>query len=387
MFMRSIFNKASNICFCVAALMHGAAVASQADSPEDGSAVAKGLVWGEVTNQLWAGVGWETRPFEQGSLQDVRILIQTAMTNGIGGYFLPPEHTLANAELRDAKGALLVPLHGKQLESDLPGQIRVSDLPRSPPRGIHHPVGMLLNGLHLTPKLPETLWNFSIQDIYRIEQEGDYTFTVVVALYHITNDGELVVRIDLPPVTVKMHLGPSPPEGSVLSTGGEAWGAVTNQFCAGLLWETKARGHRPFQDLRIAVKTSNLKERVGYFVPASNKLAKFELRDAAGTVLAPVNGKKLDGDLPRQILAMGRSEASVISHTVGAPGDPLVLFQNVPTCPWDVSIQDIYHIEKEGDYTLSVIVALYHFTADEQSVVRMDLPPVTARLHLTPSQK
>jgi hypothetical protein len=381
--MGHLSNRKANAVCCVAAVMLGFVLVTLGDPPEDGRSLAKGLLWGQATNQLWAGVGWETRRVEQGSFQDVRILIQSTITNVILSYLLPPDHKLAKAELRDANGVLLAPLKGIDLDGDLPRQIPSKDLPHFPARA-HH-LASLRNRLQLSPNIPKASWNFSMQDVYRIEQEGDYTFTVVVGLYHLEDEGESAVRMDLPPVTAKMHLSRSPAEGSEPSKGGEVWGGVANQFCAGLSWETMDRGQGAFQDLRIGVKTSKTNDLWGYYVPSGHRLAKVELRDAAGMLLAPLNGKKLDGDLSGQPMLTVLASGSIITYA--APEEPLVLIPNLAVYPWELSIQDIYRIEKEGDYTLAVTVALYHFTPDEQSVVRMDLSPVIVHMHLTPSQK
>jgi hypothetical protein len=69
----------------------------------------------------------------------------------------------------------------------------------------------MLDGiLPLAPNSPGNPWAFSMQDIYSIKKEGDYTFTVCVAIYYITKDQQSLVRMDLPSVTVHMHLTPSP---------------------------------------------------------------------------------------------------------------------------------------------------------------------------------
>ena len=48
----------------------------------------------------------------------------------------------------------------------------------------------------------------------------------------------------------------------------------------------------------------------------------------------------------------------------------------------DFFIDDVYRIEHEGAYTLTVCVAIYEFAPDRQSVSRIDLPCVKAKLHL-----
>jgi hypothetical protein len=377
--MRIRLNWLSNTYFWSAASIWACALGARAKSPGVGDALANGLVWGQATNQLWSGVAWETRQVDQGFLQDVRIFIQSTITNGILGYLLPPDHKLAKVELRDSHGAVLRPLNGKDFTGQLAETIAEHDLPR---RGFSRStLKVPRDSLHLAPNIPEVFWSFNLQDNYRIETEGDYTLTVIVGLYHFSSDGTDVRRMDLPPVTVKMHLTASPPKS------GEAWGPISNHFAAGLFCESVDRSQRPFQELKIAVKTTKTNDLWGYLMPPSHKLAKVELRDAAGTLLTPLKGKKLDGDLPHQIWANTLPRDSLIRHTASGSVGPLELLHNLPVCPWDVSIQDTYRIEKEGDYTLSVTVAIYHFTSDEQTVVRMDLPPVTALVHLTPSQK
>jgi hypothetical protein len=121
---------------------------------------------------------------------------------------VPPEHKLAKAELRDSNGILLVPLKGKNLDADLPQQILNKDLPREPMIG--HNGGTPEGRLSFPPNLPVNPWEFSMQDIYRIEKEGNYTFTVCVAIYHFTDDKQSVVRMDLPSVSVHMYLTASP---------------------------------------------------------------------------------------------------------------------------------------------------------------------------------
>jgi hypothetical protein len=168
-----------------------------------------GLVWGEGTNEIWAGVSWETKHAEQQTIQEVKILIQTTKTNGIGSFFLPQDRKLAKVELRDANGVLIEALPGKRPDTVLTNEILIKDLPHTPTYGHHS--GMPKNGLQLSPNIPEEFWDFSIQDTYHIENEGDYTLKIVVGLYRTTSfDGKSVVRMDLPPVTVHMRLTPSP---------------------------------------------------------------------------------------------------------------------------------------------------------------------------------
>jgi hypothetical protein len=127
---------------------------------------------------------------------------------------VPPGEKLAKAELREANGVLVVPLRGKKLDDDLPLQIKTKDLPRYPqdldPQGGRGAGGLIKNRLWISPNLPSRFSEFYIRDIYHIEKEGDYTFTFIVSIYHLTNDKQAVVRMDLPSLSVQMHLTASP---------------------------------------------------------------------------------------------------------------------------------------------------------------------------------
>lgn len=179
--------------------------------------------------------------------------------------------------------------------------------------------------------------------------------------------------------------GPAEAGGSVKY--GEAWGATTNQFCAGIFWATMDFGKGVFQDVDIVVKTSKTNAMWDYLIPPGRKLAKVELRDAQGVLLVPLKGKKLDGDLPQRILTKDLPRVPRFGHSGGFLEGWLILGPNLPDRPWQFPMQDIYRIEKEGEYTFTVNVAIYHFMPDQQSVVRMDLPPVSTNIHLTPSGK
>jgi hypothetical protein len=202
--MTCLFKKTLIISYGVAASMLICILGAWTDTTKGSNSMKSGLIWGKITNEFCVGVDWETAPIGKGFSQEVRILVKTSITNGILGYLLLPNHKLAKAELRDANGVVLVPLKGKKIDGELPQEIQSKDLPHHPARPRH--LTSLKNLLFLSPSIPEVFWNFSMQDIYRIEKEGDYTFTIVVAIYHLTSDGQSAVRMDLSPVTVHLHL-------------------------------------------------------------------------------------------------------------------------------------------------------------------------------------
>ena len=47
-------------------------------------------------------------------------------------------------------------------------------------------------------------------------------------------------------------------------------------------------------------------------------------------------------------------------------------------------IQDVYPIKQEGEYLLTIWPVIYQFSTNEQFVTRIDLPPVSRKVHLRP---
>jgi len=51
-----------------------------------------------------------------------------------------------------------------------------------------------------------------------------------------------------------------------------------------------------------------------------------------------------------------------------------------------IKMDDIYRIKKEGDYTLQVCPSIYQFGTNAGYLDRVDLPCVTTKIHLAPTQ-
>ncbi len=187
--------------------------------------------WGEATNGLRAGVSW----FEFSGKKEIRTTVLSFNTNVAWNYVTPPGKKFLKCELRDAHGVLLTPRKGKKLDGELPQRILTKDLPYRPASGIHHR-RTLDNWFLIGNGLPTILRDFFIEDVFRIEQEGDYTLTVGVAIYEFAPDRESVARIDLPPVTTKIHLRSAiTPEGT--SSGMVAAYVAGAALCVGgMLW-------------------------------------------------------------------------------------------------------------------------------------------------------
>jgi len=163
--------------------------------------------WGEKTNEIRAGLFWSDEVDSGIKAQDVVVLILTSITGIEQDYVKPPNGKFAKFELRDSNGKVIAPVHGKELDSKLPQIIQAKDLPRIPEFGRNAP--MLVGILPLFQNRAWSLKEFRIPDVYQIKNDGDYTITVWPTIYHFSSDNQYVTRVDLPPVSMKIHLTPS----------------------------------------------------------------------------------------------------------------------------------------------------------------------------------
>lgn len=175
--------------------------------------VIPGLVWGNATNGIRAGITDRDPGVKGVAVFVARPTNSTSRAFGEAGYsryFAPPSGKFANVELRTAEGLIVSPVRGRTLVGDLPTEIPLKDLPRYPIRGTRQrgSGGELKNWLF---ENPATLKVFSIQDFYRISKEGNYTLTVWPTIYKFGTNTAYVSRIDLPCVTTKIHLKPQEP--------------------------------------------------------------------------------------------------------------------------------------------------------------------------------
>lgn len=164
-------------------------------------------VWGVATNEVRAGLAWSKEVRDQMILQDFVVMVLTSKTNAVFSYVKPPNEKFAKFELRDSKGALLVPRRGLALDGQMPETIQLADLPKTPKFGRNNP--LLAGALHLFQNRPVPLKIFDIQDVYQVEAEGDYTLTVWPTIYQLSTNQQFVNRIDIMPVSMKVHLSPS----------------------------------------------------------------------------------------------------------------------------------------------------------------------------------
>lgn len=159
------------------------------------------------------------------------------------------------------------------------------------------------------------------------------------------------------------------------------WGAETNGLRAGANWELTDK-----MNVRIFVLTSKTNVAWTYVAPPGKKLMKWELRDAHGTLLSPLSGKAVAEDMPQRISTQNlpRRPASGIHHR-STIDNWLILGAGTPVIFRDIVIQDMYRIKLAGNYSLTLSLAVYEFSSDEQFVSRLVLPPVVLKLHLRES--
>jgi hypothetical protein len=160
------------------------------------------------------------------------------------------------------------------------------------------------------------------------------------------------------------------------------WGAEKDNFCVGLLsWQSDGN-KSPATTITVFALTSKTNVMWNYVESPGNKFAKVELRDTNGVLLPPLQGKKLDDDLP---LKIAEEDLPTTPTSVHLGRAWLILPPGIPQSLRDLRIDDTYHIQSEGDYTFTVCVAIYQFTPDRKSLLRVDLPSVTTKIHLKPS--
>jgi hypothetical protein len=132
------------------------------------------------------------------------------------------------------------------------------------------------------------------------------------------------------------------------------WSMETNGVRAGLIWDNYLHGQFASQVITVLVLTSKTNAVWDYVKPPTEKFAKFLLLDSNG------------GCLP--------------------PGGALNLFPDNPKILKEIHIQDACLIKTEGDYSLVVWPSIYQFSTNRQFVNRLDLMPLSMKLHLWPSQ-
>ena len=90
------------------------------------------------------------------------------------------------------------------MEGQLPPRISAKDLPRWPygDHGLRNLIGFLTN----SP--PALLCEMKLKDVYELPKAGEYSLTVCAAVYRFEANGNYLYRVDLPPISARIHLAP-----------------------------------------------------------------------------------------------------------------------------------------------------------------------------------
>ncbi|MGA2870310.1 MAG: hypothetical protein ABSF34_14270 [Verrucomicrobiota bacterium] len=170
----------------------------------------KSLVWTAQTNNYRCGVSWEPDVFPN----EIDIWVLSSAKAELA-YVRPPTGKPPKLELRDANGLLIQPVKG-MTDDKAPQKISADELPQYDPddgffsghwlggHGVKYKYFLIGQGA-----LPNLLITFSLDNIYHVGKEGDYTLTAFPFIYKFETNGEYLDRIDLPSVTAKIHLKPT----------------------------------------------------------------------------------------------------------------------------------------------------------------------------------
>lgn len=178
-------------------------------------------------------------------------------------------------------------------------------------------------------------------------------------------------------------------------TPSEMWPGVWKEDTNGLRVEVLVVPSNSPNPLVLVSVGSRVINALGSFVaPPNAKLAKCELRDPHGGLVMPTGGPSVEGvfastisseDLPRYRekwrLFSGSSNGAglkgLLRFTSNSPPDVLVRFQ----------VGDVYRVREEGVYNLTVCPVIYAFGTNMAYLRRIDLPCVSAKLHLIPIER
>ena len=157
-------------------------------------------IWKETTNGWRVMVyAWNTNTFSP----TVSVAVGSRSVNSGGGYFKSYNGKFTKFELVDSKGAVIKPMRWKSMEYQFPIRISDENFPKWPDGGLKYLFGFSSNGP------PVDLNDVKLFSVFRVEAEGDYILTVSPVIYRHEANAGFLDRVDLPTVTIKMHLRPS----------------------------------------------------------------------------------------------------------------------------------------------------------------------------------
>jgi len=160
------------------------------------------------------------------------------------------------------------------------------------------------------------------------------------------------------------------------------WSGETNGFRAAICRKSDA----PVKEVAILVVSSTNAGFV-YFLPASGRPPKMELQDANNIIIPPVKNS-MDGELTKTIsegnLPQYHADGALTGH--GIKFKSFSIGANTPYVLKEFDIGDVYKVKKEDVYVLTVFPVVYKLEPNGKYADRIDLPCVTTKVHLVPSE-
>jgi hypothetical protein len=156
------------------------------------------------------------------------------------------------------------------------------------------------------------------------------------------------------------------------------WNENTNGWRMLLsFWDTNT----PNPHILVAVGSKVTNSGGGYFGSPNSKFAKFELLNSNGIIIPPKKGELLEYQFPARM-----PSSAFPKFSDGGLKNHFGFFSNSPPVGlYDIQMHSVYQIKEEGDYTLTVCAVIYKHETNTEYLDRIDLPCVTAKIHLVPS--
>ncbi len=201
----------------------------------------------------------------------------------------------------------------------------------------------------------------------------------------------------------------------IMGTNGEhIWNTNTEQFWRGV-WSEDTNGWRVelnfyktnTPDITLSVNVGSIVKKSGdegtFYTTPDGGFAKFELLGTNGIVVTPKSnaslalarsqkaiygtdfpshrGASLEENFPKELSngAFPRWPDGEIKCDFG------FVSNGPPECIGEFKLNDVYSIKNEGDYKLTICPILYKLGSNQNSFDRVDLPCVTAKIHLIPN--
>jgi hypothetical protein len=169
---------------------------------------------------------------------------------------------------------------------------------------------------------------------------------------------------------------------SILDSPYVKWGDDTNGFRAGTEFGQEE------EKIVVCVLTSKEDSpngRLEWFRPVDGKFAKVELKDINGMVIAPLAGKDLGTNLPKSIEIKDLGRVGDKWHGYWLTNAIYPLGTNTANCLGEFMINEVYLIESEGDYDLTIWPVIYQRYNAGPIAYRIPIAPTTRRIHLQKS--